>query len=162
MSTGESAQSDALQEVGRGISRLHMKIAAIQQRLDCGVSSGGSEPTQLETLFDLIEAIDSALERRRSVRGWFGRRSREEDLWRGLAVAVAAARERLEREGIEAAPTDGEFDPELHRVIEVLPVSAGVERGTIAATHRRGWIRRQGGERVVLRTAQVSVRGGEQ
>jgi molecular chaperone GrpE (heat shock protein) len=155
---------DTLQDLGRGIARLHMKLSRIQEQLEAAPAGSlpASSDAELDTLFDLLEAVESALERRAPERRWFGRfrRSRKgEDLWRGLAVAVAEARERLQRAGIEPAPVEGPFDPALHRAIEVVPASAEHAEGTLAATHRRGWLRRKGRERVVLREAHVSVHG---
>ena len=158
---------DTRQDLGRGIARLHLKLSRIQEQLDAAAGrcppapgSPDSGSAELDALFDLIEAVESALERRVPGRRWF-RRSREsgDDLWRGLAVAVAEARERLLRSGIEPAPVEGPFDPALHRAIEVVPASAEHAQGTLATTYRRGWLRRKGKDRVVLRTAQVSVHG---
>jgi molecular chaperone GrpE (heat shock protein) len=156
---------DLLQDLGRGIARLHLKLSRIQELLEAAPAAApaASSGAELEALFDLIEAIESALARRqseRSERRWFRRPSKTgDDLWRGLAIAVAEARERLQRAGIEPTPVDGPFDPTLHRAIEVVPASAERAEGTLAATHRRGWLRRQGRERVVLREAHVSVHG---
>lgn len=153
---------DPLQELGRGVSRLHLKLTQIQERLDAPQPAPpvAQADGELDTLFDLIEAIESALEHRAPRRRWFRWRDEAaDDLWRGLAVAAAAARERLQRAGIEQSPVSGAFDPLLHRAVEVVPVAAGRSEGTLAATHRRGWLRRRGTERVVLRTAQVSVHG---
>lgn len=153
----------AVQELGRGIARLHLKLSRIQERLD-SASVPAPEPAsaeaELDALFDLVEAVEAAIHRRRPVHGWLRPlRGKDEDLWRGLAVAAAEARERLRRAGIEPVPVEGPFDPLLHRAIEVVPVSGTRGEGTLAATHRLGWLRCRGGERVVLRTAQVSVHG---
>ena len=153
---------DPLHELGRSVAQLHIKLSRIQERLDTAPvpAPSGSPDGELDTLLDLVDAIESALERRVQARGWFRRpRASADDLWCGLAVAVAQARERLQRSGIEPAPVEGPFDPALHRAIEVVPVRAGRAEGTLAATHRRGWLRRRGAEREVLRTAQVSVHG---
>jgi molecular chaperone GrpE (heat shock protein) len=148
---------DALRELGRGIARLHLKLAGIQERLAAAPTP--PREAEFDALFDLIEAVESAIERLAPRRGRFWRRDPDGALWRGLAVAAAEAREHLQRAGIEQAPLEGRFDPLLHRAIEVVPASPTRAEGTLAATHRRGWLRRQGSERVVLRTAQVSVHG---
>lgn len=154
---------DPLQELGRSVAQLHLKLSRLQERLDTRAAPApSSQPTELDALFDLIDAVESALERRPRARKWFRREGAPaDDLWRGLAVAVAEARERLQRAGIEPTPVEGPFDPLLHRAIEVVPTRAGRGEGTLAETHRRGWLRRKGVERDVLRTAQVSVHGAE-
>lgn len=166
------AADDPLRELGRAVAQVHLKLARIEEKLDAAPSPARSatHDADLDTLLDLVDAVESALERRparqgarRGSRGWFRRAGSAEgdDLWRGLAVAVSEVRERLQRAGIEPAPLEGAFDPRLHRAIEIVPVRAGGIAGTLAATHRRGWLRRRGAEREVLRTAQVSVHGEE-
>lgn len=163
---------DPLQEIGRGVARIHMKLTRIQEALERPPERPTDPPREdgssghLDALLDLVDAVESALARRAQeaggARGWFRRgRARGDDLWRGLAVAVGEARDRLARQGIEPAPEQGAFDPSVHQAVEVVTNGAGREEGTLAATHRRGWLRREGAERVVLRTAQVSVHGGE-
>ena len=153
---------DPLQELGRGVSQLHLKLSRIQERLDALRVAAAPQDGELDALLDLVDAVESALERRpRGARGWFRRAPSSDDLWRGLAIAAAEARERLRRSGIEPAPVEGPFDPRLHRVVEVVPVRADRAAGALAATHRRGWLRRRGAELDVLRTAQVSVHGAQ-
>jgi len=150
-----------LHDIGRGVARLHLKLSQLQERLDSvAPAAPATEEPGLDVLLDLIDAVESALERRAGERGWFRRkRSANDDVWRGLAIAVAEAREQLGRAGIEPAPVDGPFDPALHRAVDVVPVRAGEAEGSLAVTHRRGWLRKRGNEHVVLRTAQVSVHG---
>lgn len=154
---------DALRELGRGVARLNLKLDRVQEQLGPrSAPSTGSDTVDLDCLFDLIEAVQSALARREPRRRrLFRPRASGDDLLRGLAVAIDEALERLGRAGIEPAPTEGAFDPQLHRAIEVVPASRERAEGSLAATHRRGWLRREGERRVVLRTAQVSVHGSQ-
>jgi len=153
---------DPLQELGRGVSQLHLKLSRIQERLDALRPPAPAPAGELDALLDLVDAVEGALERRpASRRGWFRRSPSADDLWRGLAIAAAQVRERLRSSGIEPAPVEGAFDPRLHHVVEVVPVQADRAAGALAATHRRGWLRRRGAEVDVLRTAQVSVHGAD-
>ena len=158
----DTPSEDPLRELGRGVAQLHLKLSRIQERLDTAPAPArpDAHAAELDTLLDLVDAVESALERRPPARAWFRRSgAASDDLWRGLAVAVAEARERLQRAGIEPTPVEGSFDPALHRAIEIVPARAGSAEGTLATTHRRGWLRRRGAEHDVLRTAQVSVHG---
>jgi molecular chaperone GrpE (heat shock protein) len=156
---------DMHRELGRSMAQVHLKLSRILDRVEAIPSPAEGAPAELDALLDLIDAVDAALERRpraRNGRGWFRRpESGSADVWRGLAVAVAQARERLLRAGIEPAPVDGPFDPTLHQAIEVVPAGPTGVEGTLAATHRRGWLKRRGSERAVLRTAHVSVHGAQ-
>ena len=126
--------NDPLRELGRSVAQLHIKLSRIDGKLVQGGSAAARE-AELELLLDLVDAVESAIERRAPARGWFRRaRASADDLWRGLAIAVADARERLRNLGIEPAPVEGTFDSSVHHVIEVVPPRAGNEEGTLAAT----------------------------
>jgi molecular chaperone GrpE (heat shock protein) len=152
--------NDPLHTLGRSVAQVHIKLSRIEAKIAGGAGTPRPSGSELGVLLDLLDAVESAIDRRPESRRWFRRpRALADDLWRGLAVAAAEAREQLHRSGIEPAPVEGAFDAALHCVVDVVPTRAGNAEGTLAATHRRGWVRRNGSERVVLRTAQVSVHG---
>ena len=180
--------TEDVRDLGKSIAQLHMKLGSVEKGLEARLeelagatstsrpaparTSGGAE---LDTLLDLLDALDGALARRdRSPapdpprRGLFGRRPKpsaapasEQTLWQGLDVASAAAHDRLGRVGIETVPVTGPLDARLHKVVETVEADLGGAAGgepTIEKTLRRGWIRRGGTAPEVLRTAQVIAR----
>ncbi len=170
--------SDDVRELGKSLALLHMKLGGVQATLQSLAPASAPVGQELETLLDLLDAVDGALERRDAAadsaepppgppakRGWFGRRIAAEApghpapdpdraLWQGLAVASAAAHERLGRTGVEPIPTSGPLDSRLHRVIDTLSGGQNPEP-SIHRTARRGWTRRAAGATEVLRTAHV-------
>lgn len=179
-------ERDALQDVGRGIAQLHLRLGKLSESVErIGAApnpTSGGGPRALEALLDLVDALDEALaaaqERRAAAPGGapkprllarlFGAvpaAPADEDLWRGLALAAARAHEVLTAEGVAPIPTTGAFDPAVQRAVEreALPAngddaSAIRDADVVVRTHRRGWVLQRGGSRQVLRTALVTVR----
>lgn len=174
----EEIQSQ-LGQLGRGMVQVNLKLGRILDAVQSDGGSGGGEEPALEALFDLLEAVSLALEQAEGgprpepfLRRLFGRSratgapgdtgaAGDEAVWRGLAIAREEALDRLRRRGIAAAPTEGRFDPDVHRVVERLPVPDPARHGTLARTYRRGWVQQEGGGRRVLRAAHVGVYAGE-
>ncbi|MDF1798043.1 MAG: nucleotide exchange factor GrpE [Planctomycetota bacterium] len=80
----------------------------------------------------------------------------ETDEAKNLAIGVRMTRDQLlsalGSEDVQRIETGGEFDPNLHQAIQMIPGS-GQEPGTIVGTLRTGFTWRD----VVLRSAQVHV-----
>lgn len=194
--------TDDVRELGKSIARLHMKLGAVETGLQASIDrlAGAPPPTShearshlpardvpasgrsshggddLDTLLDLLDAVDGALQRREQApapdlprrRRLFGRRTEgtprtsiDSTLWQGLAVASAAAHDRLARAGVEIVPVTGPLDARLHRVVETVdadPDQRPSSEPTIERTLRRGWFRRGGERPEVVRTAQVVAR----
>ncbi len=172
---------DPIRELGRSVAQLHLKIARLHETVEgqvnqarrssaareASTSRSAGDRGETDALLDLLDAVDAALARRAAaptgLLRLFGRkREAAQDLWLGIAVAAEEARDRLKRSGIESVPEEGDFDPLVHHAIEVVPAGPGGAQGTLATTHRRGWLQRKGDGVTVLRTAQVGVHGEEQ
>lgn len=163
---------DRIADIGRGVAQLHTRLGRVLETLQDLPAGQAQAPAgddgALEALLDLMEATERALEAPREQpqrRRWFGRREPSSGAGqagaadRGLRIALDVAGEKLQHMGIEPTPDSGALDPELHRAIEVLPTDDPQLAGQIAETFRRGWRKRTGGGRQVVRTAQVSVYG---
>ncbi|MEW6071467.1 MAG: nucleotide exchange factor GrpE [Planctomycetota bacterium] len=152
-------------QLGRGLVQANVRLGQVLEALGKGGGGPAEEGPALGALLDLVDALGETFARREETRGrrrWlpWARRNGEgarEDLWRGLALAREAALEHLAAQGIEPIPPGGPFDPALHRAVEARPAPAPALAGTVAATHRQGWVRREGSGRLVLRAAHVSV-----
>ena len=167
------SMADPLASIGKGIVQINLRlnrVIELLERPETGKTgetgeTGASERGEQVILFDLLDALSRALERPAPPprRSWLARLTRaeppDEGLRAGLVVARERALEHLRRRGIDLIDTHGRFDPELHEALERVPPQAGSAGlpGMIAATHRRGFISGEGGERRVLRLAQVSV-----
>jgi len=163
---------DSLQDVGRGIAQLHMKLGKLLETVERSAAAPSAAPTPAadnrwrDALLDLVDGLDMALARHRSAvqparSSWFRRRPRPEplaDVWQGLALAAARAHETLAAQGITPMAEVGAFDATLQRAIDTVPALPGEEADVVVCTHRRGWLRQRGGAREVLRPAHVTVR----
>lgn len=159
--------ADPLASIGKGIVQVNLRLNRVLELLERpgGAATGETGETgEREILFDLLDALERALERPPARMGWwsrvFGRDTADLGLRRGIAIARGRALERLRHLAVETIDASGRFDAELHEAIERLPPPPGVADGTIARIHRTGFITRHGGGRRVLRSAQVSVYSG--
>ncbi len=158
---------DRIADIGRGVAQLHTRLGRVLETLQelptQGAQSSTGDSGALEALLDLMEANERALETPQPPpqrRRWLRRRAQSlSAVDRGLRIALDVAMEKLQRMDIEPTPGSGAFDPELHRVIEVVPTNDPQLAGQIAETLRRGWRLRASQGRKVLRTAQVRVYG---
>lgn len=163
---------DSLQDVGRGIAQLHMRLGKLIETVERSATTAAPAPAATgdnrwrDALLDLVDALDTALERRRAAAQparsrWFWRRPSVDpsrDVWQGLALAAARAHEALAAQGITPMAEVGAFDATQQRAIDTVAALPGEEVDVIVRTHRRGWLRQRGGAREVLRTAHVTVR----
>ena len=157
--------SEQIARLGKGLVQINMRLTQVLEGVERAPSPAGPEARSLETMLDLVDATGEALERRQAMenrgRGWwarlFGRGDESEDLWRGIAMARASALERLRSMGIEPIPATGAFDPSLHHAVDTRPAPSPELVATIAAAHRRGWMRVRAQGREAIREAQVSV-----
>lgn len=154
--------TDPLASIGKGIVQVNLRLNRVLELLERpAVVEVGEER---EVLFDLLDALERALERPVARPGWWarllGRRADDAGTARGIEVARARALARLRGLGIATIDTSGRFDAEVHEAIERVPATAGVVDGAIARTHRTGFVLGEGAARKVLRLAQVSVYSG--
>lgn len=174
---------DSMQDVGRGIAQLHMRLGKLIELVERGAAApsvASAPPTVApaadnrwrDALLDLVDALDAALERRRVAQApaperwgrwgrWFGTRSPQDplaDVWQGVALAAARTHELLAAQGIAPMAELGAFDATLQRAIDTVAALPGEEVDVVVRTHRRGWLRQRGGAREVLRAAHVTVR----
>jgi molecular chaperone GrpE (heat shock protein) len=167
---------DSLQDVGRGIAQLHMRLgksieavernAATAAAVPVAAAASTSDNRWRDALLDLVDALDTALERRSTVVRpkrslWPWRRAfidPSADAWRGLALAAARAHEALAAQGITPMAEVGAFDATQQRAIDTVAALPDEEIDVVVHTHRRGWLRQRGGAREVLRAAHVTVR----
>lgn len=152
--------ADPLASIGKGIAQVNLRLNRVLELLERPTPAMAG-PEEREILFELIDALERALERPPN-RGWWvrllgGRPTADAGLQRGIEVARARALARMQHLGIELIDTTGSFDAELHEAIERLAPAPGIPDGTIARTHRSGFVARDGATRRVLRSAQVSV-----
>lgn len=159
--TLHAMSADQLASIGKGIVQINLRMNRVLELLERPAASDGDRGER-EVLLDLLDALDRALDRTEPRRGWWARlfaRRQADDLGlrSGIELARSRALARLRHLGIEAIDSSGSFDAELHEAIERLPAPEGARDGTIARTHRTGFVARDGGGRRVLRTAQVSV-----
>lgn len=165
MDSSPPTVSEQLARLGKGLVQINLRLGQLAEGGERPTASAEGGKRTLEILLDLVDATGDALARREKSAeksgGWFARWTRrggnDEDLWRGVAMAHAAALERLRGMGVEPAPSSGAFDPALHRAVELRPTPSSELAGSIAAQHRPGWTRRSGAGREVLREAHVSV-----
>lgn len=156
--------ADPLASIGKGIAQVNLRLNRVLELLE-HTTPGTAAPEGREILFELIDALERALERPTPKLGWWarllGRGARSDaGLRRGIEVAHARALARMQHLGIEPIDTTGSFDAELHEAIERLATVPGAADGAIARTHRTGFFVRDGATRRVLRSAQVSVYSG--
>jgi hypothetical protein len=174
---------DSMQDVGRGIAQLHMRLGKLIELVERNAAAPSAPPTAApaadnrwrDALLDLVDALDAALERRRAVQApaksrwthwrhwghWFGTRPPQDplaDVWQGVALAAARTHEMLAAQGITPMAEMGPFDAREQRAIDTVPALPGEESDVVVQTHRRGWLRQRGGAREVLRAAHVTVR----
>lgn len=154
--------ADPLASIGKGIVQVNLRLNRVLELLERPTTPTPSEAGEREILFELLDALERALERPRQRRWWSRLFGRSDDLAlrRGIALARARALERLRHLGVEPIDATGSFDADLHEAIERVPPPTGVADGTIARIHRTGFVARDGGGRRVLRSAQVSVYSG--
>jgi len=163
---------DSLQDVGRGIAQLHMRLGKLIESVERGAAvapvatAAPADNRWRDVLLDLVDALDTALERRHPAplpgrSRWFRARPAPDpsaDVWQGLALAAARAHEALAAQGITPMAEDGTFDANQQRAIDTVAALPGEEADVVVHTHRRGWLRQRGGAREVLRAAHVTVR----
>jgi molecular chaperone GrpE (heat shock protein) len=155
--------ADPLASIGKGIVQVNLRLNRVLELLERPSVPASSE--EREILFELLDALERALERPAPRAGWWSRfvgrvPATDAGLGRGIEVAHARALARLQHLGITRIDTSGSFDAELHEALERMPAAPGVVDGTIARTHRTGFVMGEGAERRVLRSAQVSVYSG--
>jgi hypothetical protein len=155
--------ADPLASIGKGIVQVNLRLNRVLELLERPTAAAGGE--EREILLELLDALERALERPAPRLGWWARlvggaAVNDAGLVRGIEVARARALARLQHLGITRIDTSGRFDAELHEALERTPVEPGVVEGTIARTHRTGFVMGAGAERRVLRSAQVSVYSG--
>lgn len=157
--------ADPLASIGKGIVQVNLRLNRILELLEHAPATAGT-PTAAsggetgEILFELLDALERALERPPPRRWWsrlLGRPAPDDGLHRGLDLARGRALARLRHLGVEVIDATGSFDAELHEAIERLPAPPGVADGSIARVHRTGFVARDGVGRRVVRAAQVSV-----
>ncbi len=161
--------SRQLKNLGRAMVQANLRLSRVLELLEGGrdQAAGGSD-LPAELLFDLLQALDDALEASsgalqprpswwRALLGGRGAPAPDPALLQGLELARQRALDRLRDLDIRPAPDEGPADPALHEVLQRLPCGSGAQPGCIAATHRRGWYRDNKGETEVLRLAQVSA-----
>ncbi len=156
--------ADPLASIGKGIVQVNLRLARVLELLERPTSAGGGGEER-DILFELLDALERALERPAARPGWWSRllgrgHAADHALVRGIEVARGRALARLRHLDITIIDTRGSFDAELHEAIERLPPAPGVPAGAIARTHRTGFVAGDGPGRRVLRSAQVSVYGG--
>lgn len=157
----EPATDRLITNLGKGLVQVNLRLNRITELLERGSAPSSQASPHLDSLLDLLEAVDQTLAAARAPapsRPW----------WRALAgpapavdlQGLALAREhvlgQLEQAGIEPISTSGKVDPRQHQVIEALIPEDPALAGTIARTHRQGWIRR-GDPPTLLRLSQVSA-----
>lgn len=145
-------------QIGRAVVQVNLRLSRVLELLEAG---GGAKETggdDLEILLDLLDALTLSLAPART-RGWLDRLRPDPDLdlRRGLALARAAALERLRAQGVEPAPTDGAFDAAIHQVVERVRARDPGQHHTIARVIRPGWVAQKDGARAVIRPAMVAV-----
>ena len=156
---------DPFSRLGKGLVQINLRLTQVLEAVERSPAGSDADSRTLEALLDLVDATGAALERRTAEPGrrkgllsWLRPEpASEADLWRGIAMAHAAVLERLQAMGIERMPGSGAYDPQLHCAVETRPATSPEQAGTLAATHRPGWIRSTGSAPEVLRPAQVSV-----
>lgn len=155
--------ADPLASIGKGIVQVNLRLSRVLELLEHGAPASTGTPAPdgetREILFELLDALEAALERPPR-RGWWsrlgGHAAAMDGLRHGLEMARGRALARLRHLGIERVDATT-FDAEVHEALERLPAPPGVPDGTIARTHRIGFVARDGAGRRVLRPAQVSV-----
>lgn len=164
--TAARASDGPLRSIGKGVVQANLRLALVLEALDSGGSRGGSPagPDVSGPLFDLIDALDSALAHGKSRpqrRRLFGLLaplpSAPDPIAEGLRVALRQAVEQLARVGLRPVPVEGALDPRLHRVVGRLPSPDPAQIGEIAAVQSRGWRRSEGESERILRPACVTV-----
>lgn len=156
---------DQLSRMGKGLVQLNLRLTQVLEAVERPPTAPESDSRVLDALLELVDATGDALERRseprRNRRGFLAwlrpPTVPDESLWRGIAMARATALERLAAMGILPIAVTGAFDPELHCAVDTRPAPSPELAGTLAVTHRRGWVRSSGGRQETLRPAQVSV-----
>lgn len=159
-----------VQNLGRGLVQVNLRLTRLLEVVEGGSSQRSASEPHTEVLLDLLEAIDRTLEATlptQPARWWHVFLPRDErpgqrvhklsdlEALSGLKLARADALARLRTAGIEPIPSTGPIDPRLHAIVET-SACAEEQHGTIAVTHRRGWMRR-GDPPVVVRHAHVTA-----
>ena len=130
------------QSLGKGLVQINLRLSRIVEMLESTPRASGSDAA-LEGLFDLLEAVDrtvdgSTLPAR--VQWWRFWSPPAADLT-GLRLVRDAVVEQLRAQGIEKIGTSGPQDPQLHKIIEVVPARDPDQHGVICRTARPGWHR---------------------
>ena len=150
-----------LTQIGKGVVQINLRLGKVLAAVEAG--PGSDRPDALEPLFDLIDAIDRAVEAMdvpAPAPPWWARwlptPAPTSGTLDGLRLARQRAIDQLRSLGVESAPLQGPCDPRLHEVIDTVPATGSTPPDTVHRTHRRGWTLR-GEPPVLLRTAHVTA-----
>jgi hypothetical protein len=152
MQTRIAAFEAAMDATAKQVSFLPPQMRMLGGKID-GLATAISEPRYRAALLGLLGVYDLADQILRTLPADDDGQTGVANHRRNYEVLLAQLRQILEANGLTEIPTDGGFDPELHRALKLVPVADPAQSDQVLETVRRGFRTEQS----VLRYAEVLV-----
>ncbi len=153
MQTRVAGFEAAMEATAKQVSFLPPQLRMLGGKID-GLATAISEPRYRAALLGLLGVYDLTDQILRALpAGDDAAGATTPDHRRNYEVLLAQLRQILETNGLTEIPTAGGFDPELHRALQLVPVTDPAQSDQILEVVRRGFRTEQS----VLRYAEVLV-----